>query len=70
MNTKEIMELVDKDKSVQFMLNLKLRWNGMPETFTQAVSNSLAHIGINTSINSNVANGVITKMEKKSKITF
>lgn len=70
MNTKEIMSLVDKSKAVEFMVNLKMRWNGMPETFTSSVMNSLSHIGINAYIGSNTANGVVSKMEKKSKIAF
>lgn len=70
MNTKEIMSQVDKNKSVEFMVNLKLRWNGMPETFTSAVNNALSHIGINAYVGSNTANAVVSKMEKKSKIAF
>lgn len=70
MNTKEIMSLVDKDKAVAFMLNIKVRWNGAPETFTSAVNNALAHIGIETYVNSNTANAVVSKMEKKSRIAF
>lgn len=70
MGYKEIMSQVDKQKSVAFMLNFKVRWNGRPETFSQAVSDSLKSIGIDVFVGSSTADAVITRMERKSKISM
>ena len=70
MGYKEIMSQVDKSQAEKFMLNLKMRWNGHSHTFDQAVNDALSHIGISTYVGGGTANAVVSRMEKKSRISF
>lgn len=69
--TKTITQGLTKKQAQEFILFVKNRWDGQPSKLQSWVERGLILIGVNGfKLNSNVTNGVITKLERKSGIEF